>query len=83
MKKLKAFWESLAGTTTIGKRELFFGVTTGVLTGILLGMFFSPKKHVMIGSKNSGNGCNCSNKGLSFDEEEWDDTFEDDEELRF
>ncbi len=63
MKKIKAFWASLDGVTTVSKRELFLGFTTCALAGIILGAIFSPKKTVTVGSNNSGNGCNCNNQG--------------------
>lgn len=55
MKKIKTFWESLEDVTSISKRELFLGVTTCFLAGIVLGVFFGPKKTSVIGSYN-GNG---------------------------
>ncbi len=63
MKKLNQFWASLDGETAVPKKELFFEITTCILAGIVIGMIFSPKKCVAIGSNNSGNGCNCGNQG--------------------
>ena len=56
--KLKDFWHSLDEATTISKRELFLGVVTAALSGIVLGMILTPKKHITIGSNNCDNGCN-------------------------
>lgn len=60
MKKIKAFWASLDDACVISKRELFLGLTTCVLAGIVFGVFFGPKKDVAIGSHNYGNGCDNS-----------------------
>lgn len=67
MKKIKAFWASLEESTVISKRELFLGLSTCALAGIVLGVFFSPKKKVTIGSNNgnnnTGNGCDNMAEG--------------------
>lgn len=68
--KMKNFWNSLDGTTIISKRELFLEIVVAALAGLVLGMIFTPKKTVTIGSHNSGNGCNCSNTGLVDADEE-------------
>lgn len=72
MKKMKAFWKSLEGTAVISKRELFLGLTTCALAGLVLGVFFSPKKKVAIGSNNgshnTGNGCDNVAEGSQKDE---------------
>ncbi len=69
IKKMKNFWYSLDGTTEISRRELFLEIAVCVLAGILVGMIFTPKKTVTIGSNNSGNGCN-NGGGSAEDEEE-------------
>lgn len=61
IKKMKAFWTSLDGTTVISKRELFLEIAACALAGLVLGMIFTPKKTVTIGSNNSGNGCHNGN----------------------
>lgn len=63
MKRIKAFWESLAASATISKRELFLGLTTCVLAGIVFGAFFGPKKTITIGSNNESNSRNCGYDG--------------------
>ena len=63
IRKMKSFWTSLDETTIISKRELFLEIVTASLAGLVLGMIFTPKKTVTIGSNNSGNGCNCGNGG--------------------
>ena len=68
--KIKNFWASLDGTTIISKRELFLEIVAVALTGLVLGMFLTPKKTTTIGSNNSGNGSNCSNTGLVDTDEE-------------
>ena len=50
MKKIKVFWESLDDITTVSKRELFSGLLCCALAGIVFGVFFGPKKNVIIGS---------------------------------
>ncbi|MCI7130607.1 MAG: hypothetical protein MSA09_08695 [Lachnospiraceae bacterium] len=63
IRKMKTFWNSLDETTIVSKRELFLEIVAVALTGLVLGMIFTPKKTVTIGSNNSGNGCNCGNSG--------------------
>lgn len=62
--KIKTFWDSLDVTVAASKRELFLGMTTCVLSGLVVGMLISPKKNVTVGShngcNNSGNGCTNS-----------------------
>lgn len=70
IRKMKDFWTSLDETTIISKRELFLGIVAAALAGLALGMIFTPKKTVTIGSNNSGNGCNCNNAGLIDTDEE-------------
>lgn len=57
MEKLKTF---LAGTTTISNRELVLAMAVGILGGIVLGVFTSPRKNMTIGS-NNGNNSPCGN----------------------
>lgn len=61
IRKMKAFWTSLDGTTVISKRELFLEIVVCALAGLVLGMIFTPRKITTIGSNNSGNGCNNGN----------------------
>ena len=68
--KMKNFWNSLDGTTSISKRELFLEIMVAALTGLVLGMIFTPRKNVTGGRHNSGNGCNCGNAGLTDADEE-------------
>lgn len=63
IRKMKSFWISLDDTTIISKRELFLEIVSVALAGLVLGMIFTPKKTVTIGSNNAGNGCNCGNSG--------------------
>ena len=69
IRKMKDFWTSLDETTIISKRELFLGIVAVALAGLALGTIFTPKKTVTIGSNNSGNGCNCGNKGIDGDDD--------------
>lgn len=58
---LKAFRESLTETTVMTKREFLLVAAVCILGGIVFGMMFSPKKNVMIGSKNGENSNNSGN----------------------
>ena len=69
IKKMKNFWTSLEGTTVISRRELFLEIVVCTLAGILLGIIFTPKKTTIIGSNNSGNGCNNGNESADDEEE--------------
>ena len=69
IKKMKNFWDSLEGTAIVSKRELFLELLAVALTGLVLGMIFTPKKSVTVGSNNCGNGCNCGNHGCQDEEE--------------
>lgn len=55
--------------------ELVLLVAVAFLSGLVLGMIFSPKKHVVIGSNNGNNSPGC----LTFDTTDEDED-EDDEE---
>ncbi len=57
MKKIKEFWASLEGVTEISKRELFLGLASCTLTGIVLGIIFTPHRTFMVGNNNGNNGC--------------------------
>ncbi|MCI8448211.1 MAG: hypothetical protein HFH30_07415 [Eubacterium sp.] len=57
MKKIKEFWVSLEEETIISKKELFLGLMTCLLAGIVAGVFFGPKKNVAIGSNNGNGSC--------------------------
>jgi len=60
MKKLRKYWEDLDVDIMVNRRELALGLSFCITAGILLGMIFSPKKDVTIGSNNHDNGCNNS-----------------------
>lgn len=64
---LKAFKESLTETTVMTKKEFLLITAVCILGGIVFGMMFSPRKNVMIGSKN-GNGSNNSGNGEKYGE---------------
>lgn len=76
--KLKSFWEKLNVNITVNQRELILGVTVCALAGIVIGMIFSPKKWVMIGSQN-GNGRDDEGKVMFDGNEKCDE----DEEIPF
>ena len=54
--KMQDCWKSLNRTIIVNQRELVLGVAACTLAGIVVGMLFSPRKNVTIGSNNSGNG---------------------------
>lgn len=53
---------------TIKKREYFLTLAVCILSGLVLGIFLSPKKRVMIGSHNGNN--NGNNNGSDWEEDE-------------
>ncbi|SDA32948.1 hypothetical protein SAMN02910447_03633 [Ruminococcus sp. YE71] len=64
--------ETLAkGTGKLGRKlykfvhdnEVFWMVTAFFMTGVVIGMIFSPHRDISIGSNNSGNGCNNTADG--------------------
>jgi flagellar biosynthesis/type III secretory pathway chaperone len=56
----KELQELLEEMTTMKKREYFLIMAVCVLSGLVVGMFLSPKKMMMIGSNNGNN--NVTNK---------------------
>lgn len=53
LSKIQDFWDSLDVAVVANKRELLLGMTTCVLSGLVVGMLISPKKNVTIGSNNA------------------------------
>ncbi len=57
MKKIKwnllSWWEGMDVETVVRKRELFLEITVCILAGIVVGLLFSPRKSITIGSNNS------------------------------
>ncbi len=49
--------ELMGEEKTITKKEFCLMVAVAFLYGMVLGIFFSPKKHVVIGSNNTAIGC--------------------------
>lgn len=68
MSKIREWSAGLTKTIHISKRELLLATTACTLGGMVLGMLFSPKKRIMIGS-NNGNG-NIQGYGDGQQEEE-------------
>ncbi len=52
MNKLKATWKDLDQTVSVNKRELVLGIAACTLAGVVLGVFFSPRKNQTVGSYN-------------------------------
>ncbi len=58
--KWNTFKESLTDVMMMSKKEFLLTAAVCVLSGIVFGIFFSPKKSMVIGSNNgnnSGKGC--------------------------
>ncbi len=49
--------ELMGEEKTITKKEFCLMVAVAFLYGMVLGIFFSPKKHIVIGSNNRGLTC--------------------------
>ena len=55
LKKAKQLWTELDRTISVNQRELVLGAAVCALSGIVLGVFLSPKKTTTIGSNNGSN----------------------------
>lgn len=70
---MKEKWNELEALftedTEVTPKEFCLTVAVAFLLGMVLGIFFSPKKHVTIGSNNGSN--NIGNGG-----DDWDDEWE-------
>lgn len=69
---MKEKWNKMVELLKEGERtrlEFMLMIAVAFLSGLVLGMFFSPKKHVMIGSNNGNNSPGC----LTFDATEEDE----------
>lgn len=53
--KMEQLKEILFDETPLSKREVLLTVTATILLGVLLGIFFSPRKRITIGSNNGNN----------------------------
>lgn len=53
--KMEQLKEILFDETPLSKREVLLTVTATFLLGVLLGIFFSPRKRITIGSNNGNN----------------------------
>ncbi|MGN0131658.1 MAG: hypothetical protein ACI4AA_04380 [Lachnospiraceae bacterium] len=73
---MKEKWDELEALftedTEVTAREFCLTVAVAFLLGLVLGMIFSPKKHVTIGSNNGSNNIGPC--------DDWDDEWEDEEE---
>lgn len=69
--KWNTFKESLTDITTMTKREFLLTIAVCVLGGMVLGIFLTPKKSVVIGSNNGNNSGNGHGlKGIEDAEED-------------
>ncbi|MDE6743742.1 MAG: hypothetical protein K2J95_07705 [Lachnospiraceae bacterium] len=63
---MKEKWEELqelmGEEKSITKKEFCLMVAVAFLYGMVLGIFFSPKKHIMIGSNNTTTACDEQKK---------------------
>lgn len=75
--KWELFKETLTETTSMSKRELLLTVAVCILGGIVFGLLFSPRKHMVIASNNGNNNGNGSGNAGNPEEEEqisdWDE----------
>lgn len=67
--KWSIFKESLSDVTTMTKMEFLLTLAVCVLGGIVFGIFFSPKKSMVIGSHNGNNSGNYRQKSNEGEEE--------------
>lgn len=68
--KMEQLKEILFDETPLSKREVLLTVTATFLLGVLLGIFFSPRKRITIGSNNGNNSGNNNAGSISTDGEE-------------
>lgn len=50
---LSHLWASLDRKTTVSRRELVLSLALCALSGMVLGMLLSPRKHLVIGCNNN------------------------------
>nr|WP_034909071.1 hypothetical protein [[Eubacterium] cellulosolvens] len=55
---IKNYFATINETKTETKKVILLEIITAACLGLVIGMLISPRKNVMIGSKNKGNGCN-------------------------
>lgn len=78
--KWSIFKESLSDVTMMTKREFLLTIAVCILGGIVFGVFFSPKKSMMIGSNNGNNSGNYGRKDEEEDEiADWNEIKEEDQ----
>lgn len=58
----------------VSTREVLLALAVAFLSGVVLGIIFSPKKHIVIASNNGSNNCDSS---CDWD---FDDDFDDEDE---
>ena len=78
--KWSIFKESLSDVTMMTKREFLLTIAVCILGGIVFGVFFSPKKSMMIGSNNGNNSGNYGRKDEEEDEiADWNEMKQEDQ----
>lgn len=78
--KWSIFKESLSDVTMMTKREFLLTLAVCILGGIVFGVFFSPKKSMMIGSNNGNNSGNYGRKDEEEDEiADWNEIKQEDQ----
>lgn len=78
--KWSIFKESLSDVTMMTKREFLLTIAVCILGGIVFGVFFSPKKSMMIGSNNGNNSGNYGRKDEEEDEiADWNEIKQEDQ----
>ncbi len=81
--KWNDFKMSLTDSMTMTRKEFLLTIAVCVLGGIVFGMFFSPRKSMVIGSNNGNNNRgNLSGKdvGKQNEMEDWEDADKKEEE---
>lgn len=69
---LKVFKESLAETVVMSKKEFLLITAVCILSGVVFGLLFSPRKDVMIGCLNGNSSANNHENSLRKAEEKTD-----------
>lgn len=72
--KWNTFKESLTDVMMMSKKEFLLTAAVCVLSGMVFGIFFSPKKSMVIGSNNGNNSGNNTGKDCDREEIEAENT---------
>lgn len=67
--KWEIFKETLTEETVMSKKEFLLTLAVCILGGVVLGMFCSPRKSIVIGCGNGNNSCNGNESGKNCDKQ--------------